>query len=157
MSPQRRAPRRKKKIGRRRFLAGLGCAAGAYFLYRSVRNVEKIDPPAVLQPDETPNPALPSGEWRAVWVSYLEWARMNFSSEAAFRADIAALMDNCAALGLNTVLAQVRRCTRAACSRGAISAPVRRGRHPVSTRWMCSSPRHTRGGFRWKPGSTHIG
>ena len=108
MSPQRRAPRRKKKIGRRRFLAGLGCAAGAYFLYRSVRNVEKIDPPAVLQPDETPNLALPSGEWRAVWVSYLEWARMNFSSEAAFRADIAALMDNCAALGLNTVLAQVR-------------------------------------------------
>ena len=61
MSPQRRAPRRKKTIGRRRFLAGLGCAAGAYFLYRSVRNVEKIDPPAVLQPDETPNPALPSG------------------------------------------------------------------------------------------------
>ena len=108
MSPQRRAPRRKKKIGRRRFLAGLGCAAGSYFLYRSVRNVEKIDPPAVLQPDETPNPALPSGEWRAVWVSYLEWARMDFSSEAAFRADIAALMDNCAALGLNTVLAQVR-------------------------------------------------
>ena len=46
MSPRRRAPRRKKKIGRRRFLAGLGCAAGAYFLYRSVRNVEKIDPPA---------------------------------------------------------------------------------------------------------------
>ena len=108
MSPQRRAPRRRKKIGRRRFLVGLGCAAGAYFLYRSVRNVEKIDPPAVLQPDETPNPALPSGEWRAVWVSYLEWARMDFSSEAAFRADIAALMDNCAALGLNTVLAQVR-------------------------------------------------
>ena len=108
MSPQRRAPRRKKKIGRRRFLAGLGCAAGAYFLYRSVRSVEKTDPPPVPQPDATPNPALPSGEWRAVWVSYLEWARMDFSSEAAFRADIAALMDNCAALGLNTVLAQVR-------------------------------------------------
>ena len=108
MSPQQRAPRRKKKIGRRRFLVGLGCAAGAYVLYRSVRNVEKADPPTVPQPDETPNPALPSGEWRAVWVSYLEWARMDFSSEAAFRADIAALMDNCAALGLNTVLAQVR-------------------------------------------------
>lgn len=108
MSPQRRAPRRKKKIGRRRFLAGLGCAAGAYFLYRSVQKVEKMDPPPVPQPDATPNPALPSGEWRAVWVSYLEWARMDFSSEAAFRADIAALMDNCAALGLNTVLAQVR-------------------------------------------------
>ena len=108
MSPQRRAPRRKKKIGRRRFLAGLGCAAGAYFLYRSVRNVEKTDPPTVLQPDETPNPALRSREWRPVWVGDVEWARMDFSSEAAFRADIAALMDNCAALGLNTVLAQVR-------------------------------------------------
>ena len=108
MSPQRRAPRRKKKIGRRRFLAGLGCAAGAYFLYRSVRNVEKIDPPAVLQPDETPNPALPSGEWRAVWVSYLEWAAMDFSTEDAFRAGVVQLLDNCTGLGLNTVLAQVR-------------------------------------------------
>ena len=108
MSPQRRAPRRKKKIGRRRFLAGLGCAAGAYFLYRSVRNVEKTDPPTVLQPDETPNPALPSGEWRAVWVSYLEWAAMDFSTEDAFRAGVVQLLDNCTGLGLNTVLAQVR-------------------------------------------------
>ena len=55
-----------------------------------------------------PQPALPSGEWRAVWVSYLEFAEMDFSSESAFRADAAALMDNCLSLGLNTVIAQVR-------------------------------------------------
>ena len=108
MSPQRRAPRRKKKFNRRRFLAGLGFCAGAYFLYRSVRKGNEKQPQTDPEPITEPNPALPSGEWRAVWVSYLEWARMDFSSEAAFRADIAALMDNCAALGLNTVLAQVR-------------------------------------------------
>ena len=55
-----------------------------------------------------PNAALPSGEWRAVRVSYLEWAGMDFSSEAAFRAGAAELMDNCLSIGLNTVIAQVR-------------------------------------------------
>ena len=43
-----------------------------------------------------------------MWVSYLEFAEMDFSSESAFRADAAALMDNCLSLGLNTVIAQVR-------------------------------------------------
>ena len=41
-------------------------------------------------------------------MSYLEFAEMDFSSESAFRADAAALMDNCLSLGLNTVIAQVR-------------------------------------------------
>ena len=43
-----------------------------------------------------------------MWVSYLEFAEMDFSSESAFRADAAALMDDCLSLGLNTVIAQVR-------------------------------------------------
>ena len=43
-----------------------------------------------------------------MWVSYLEFAEMDFSSETAFRAGAAQLLDHCAALGLNTVLAQVR-------------------------------------------------
>ena len=51
---------------------------------------------------------LPAGEWRAVWVSYLEWAELDFSSEEAFRAGAAQLLDNCLSLGLNTVIAQVR-------------------------------------------------
>lgn len=61
-----------------------------------------------METPTAPNPALPAGEWRAVWVSYLEWARMDFSSEETFRAGAAQLLDNCAGLGLNTVLAQVR-------------------------------------------------
>lgn len=60
------------------------------------------------QDEAEPNAALPTGEWRAVWVSYLEWAGMDFSSEAAFRAGAAELMDNCLSIGLNTVIAQVR-------------------------------------------------
>ena len=41
-------------------------------------------------PSADPNPALPAGEWRAVWVSYLEWAAMDFSTEDAFRAGVRA-------------------------------------------------------------------
>ena len=41
-------------------------------------------------------------------MSYLEWAAMDFSSAEAFRAGCAEMLDNCAGLGLNTVLAQVR-------------------------------------------------
>ena len=110
MTQRRRRPRR-KRFGRRLFLAGLGgaaCAAGGYFLYHSIHSVNGKSVQNTPETPVEPNPALPSGEWRAVWVSYLEWSRMDLSSEAAFRTDAAALMDNCAALGLNTVIAQVR-------------------------------------------------
>ena len=98
----------RKTFGRRAFLAGAGAvcaAAGAYLWHR-----RGPDSPAggEVETPTAPNPALPAGEWRAVWVSYLEWARMNFSSEEMFRAGAAQLLDNCAGLGLNTVLAQVR-------------------------------------------------
>lgn len=111
MTQRRRAPRRRKKIRRRVFLAGLGgaaLAAGAYIVHHSIQNGNDSKSPTAPEAAPEPNPALPSGEWRAVWVSYLEWARMDFSSEEAFRAAAAELLDNCAALGLNTVIAQVR-------------------------------------------------
>lgn len=54
-------------------------------------------------------PAAPlTGEYRAMWISYLEWEAVDFSSEEAFRRDASVMLDNCAALGLNTVIAQVR-------------------------------------------------
>ena len=98
----------RKTFGRRAFLAGAGAvcaAAGAYLWHR-----RGPDSPAggEVETPTAPNPALPAGEWRAVWVSYLEWARMDFSSEETFRAGAAQLLDNCARLGLNTILAQVR-------------------------------------------------
>ena len=109
MTQRRRNRHRKRWVGRRAFLIGLGgsvSAALTYYLLRSIPAGNNAEP--APSPQAAPNPALPSGEWRAVWVSYLEFAEMDFSSEAAFRADAAALMDNCLSLGLNTVIAQVR-------------------------------------------------
>ena len=99
----------KRRFGRRAFLAGVGaaaCAATGWYL----RQKSDADHTAASGQDTTPapNPALPAGEWRAVWVSYLDWALLDFSTEDAFRAGAAQLLDNCAGLGLNTVLAQVR-------------------------------------------------
>ena len=109
MTQRRRNRHRKRRVGRRSFLIGLGgsvSAALTYYLLRSIPAGNNAEP--VPSPQAAPHPALPSGEWRAVWVSYLEFAEMDFSSESAFRADAAALMDNCLSLGLNTVIAQVR-------------------------------------------------
>ena len=109
MTQRRRNRQRKRRVGRRSFLIGLGgsvSAALTYYLLRSIPAGNNAEP--APSPQAAPNPALPSGEWRAVWVSYLEFAEMDFSSESAFRADAAALMDNCLSLGLNTVIAQVR-------------------------------------------------
>ena len=62
--------------------------------------------------DVQPSPAAsakPAGEeYRAVWISYLEWQSADFSSEAAFRAQMGGWFDQYTAMGLNTVLAQVR-------------------------------------------------
>ena len=109
MTQRRRNRHRKRRVGRRAFLIGLGgsvSAALTYYLLCSIPAGNNAEP--APSPQAAPNPALPSGEWRAVWVSYLEFAEMDFSSESAFRADAAALMDNCLSLGLNTVIAQVR-------------------------------------------------
>ncbi len=109
MTQRRRNRHRKRRVGRRAFLIGLVgsvSAALTYYLLRSIPAGNNAE--SAPSPQAAPNPALPSGEWRAVWVSYLEFAEMDFSSESAFRADAAALMDNCLSLGLNTVIAQVR-------------------------------------------------
>lgn len=61
----------------------------------------------------TPTPAAATAEepqrpYRAVWVSYLEWQQMDFSTEAAFRTQTEQMLDKIAALGATVVLAQVR-------------------------------------------------
>ena len=112
MTQRRRTSKKakaKRRFGRRAFLAGAGaaaCAAAGWYL----RQKSDADHTAASGQDTppAPNPALPAGEWRAVWVSYLDWALLDFSTEDTFRAGAAQLLDNCAGLGLNTVLAQVR-------------------------------------------------
>ena len=105
---RKKTGRKKRRMGRRTFLLGAGaavCAAAGLALRRGTSPAAADSTP---EPSADPNPALPAGEWRAVWVSYLEWAAMDFSTEDAFRAGVVQLLDNCAGLGLNTVLAQVR-------------------------------------------------
>lgn len=102
--------KKRRGFGRRAFLAGAGaaaCAAGGLWLHRHSRaETSGGAEPAPSQAGQ--NAALPAGEWRAAWVSYIELAGMDYSSEAAFRAGAAELMANCASLGFNTVLVQVR-------------------------------------------------
>lgn len=46
--------------------------------------------------------------YRAVWISYLEWQRMDFTSEDAFEAQVSDLFSSCEDTGLNVVIVQVR-------------------------------------------------
>ena len=59
-------------------------------------------------PAPLPTAAPESQPYRAVWVSYLEWQQVDFSSPQSFTADISAMLDNIAALGATVVLTQVR-------------------------------------------------
>ncbi|MBD9288514.1 MAG: FenI protein [Faecalibacterium sp.] len=97
-----------RRFGRRSFLLGAGAAAcvgaGLWLRRKELSERDKTE----KQQQNVNNPALPAGEWRAVWISYLEWALLDFSTADTFRAGCAQMLDDCAGLGLNTVLAQVR-------------------------------------------------
>lgn len=64
------------------------------------------------KPDFTQVPAhwsdVQPAAYRAMWISYLEWPLLDTSSADAFTASVAAVLDNCKGLGLNTVIVQVR-------------------------------------------------
>lgn len=64
-------------------------------------------------PDATPAPTATAeptaaAPYRAVWVSYLEWQQVDFSTPETFSGDIAVILDNIRNLGATVVLAQVR-------------------------------------------------
>lgn len=52
--------------------------------------------------------AQPAAQYRAMWISYLDWSLADFSTEQTFRTSAGVMLDNCVTLGLNTVIAQVR-------------------------------------------------
>ena len=99
-------------------MSRLGWALAALVLLLSVLAAPLLFSPAAPVPDTAPTPspapavtALPAARdrpYRAVWVSYLEWQQVDFSSADAFSRDIAAMLDNIAAVGATAVLAQVR-------------------------------------------------
>ena len=96
-----------RRMGRRAFLTGAGAAAVGLGLWLRRGWLNGGDP-ASAPPAAGGQDAPAAGEWRAVWVSYIELAGMDWTSADAFRADAQAMMDRCAALGLNTVIVQVR-------------------------------------------------
>lgn len=59
-------------------------------------------------PGATAAPVARTTPYRAVWVSYLEWQQVDFSSAEAFARDVGGMLDNIADLGATVVLAQVR-------------------------------------------------
>ena len=64
-------------------------------------------PAATPAPTATAEPTA-AAPYRAVWVSYLEWQQMDFSTPETFFGDIAVILDNIRNLGATVVLAQVR-------------------------------------------------
>lgn len=61
------------------------------------------------QPEAPGATPTPLGQlYSAMWISYLEWERVDFSTEAAFTAEVSEMMANCVNLGLNTVIVQMR-------------------------------------------------
>ena len=99
-------------------MSRLGWALAALVLLLAVLAAPLLFSPAAPVPDTAPTPspapavtAAPAARdrpYRAVWVSYLEWQQVDFSSADAFSRDIAAMLDNIAAVGATVVLAQVR-------------------------------------------------
>ena len=70
---------------------------------------QKAVPAPAAAPTPTPTAvARPAAPYRAVWVSYLEWEQVDFSSAEAFTQAIGTMLDNIQSIGATVVLAQVR-------------------------------------------------
>ena len=66
-------------------------------------------PAPTATPNQQPQQTVTSSDQlRAMWISYLEFQSVDFSSKQAFNAQISQMFTNCADMGLNTVIVQVR-------------------------------------------------
>ena len=71
--------------------------------------LEPAHPAPAAAPTPTPTAvARAAAPYRAVWVSYLEWEQVDFSSAEAFTQAIGTMLDNIQSIGATVVLAQVR-------------------------------------------------
>ncbi len=108
------------KISRRKFLSlvTLSTVVGLTACGNSISQSSATSVQSTAEPTALPSPqptqqaeditVVDNGEYRAMWISYLEWQQTDFSSQVAFTANIATMFDNCKTMGLNTVIVQVR-------------------------------------------------
>ena len=96
-----------RRFGWMLILAAVYLCAPFFLLRQPAAPQTAPAPLPTATPAATPEPETPR-PYRAVWVSYLEWQQMDFSTEAAFRAQTEQMLDKVAALGATVVLAQVR-------------------------------------------------
>ncbi|MBR2029044.1 MAG: family 10 glycosylhydrolase [Oscillospiraceae bacterium] len=59
-------------------------------------------------PTAEPKPSVSSDSLKAMWISYLEFQSVDFSSRETFENQITKMFTDCADMGLNTVIVQVR-------------------------------------------------
>ena len=59
------------------------------------------------QPQPDPS-AVNSSMYSAMWISYLEFQSVNFSTQSSFKADMAKIFADCSDMGIKTVIVQVR-------------------------------------------------
>ena len=57
---------------------------------------------------QTPQTTPVTSQMKAMWISYLEFQSVDFSSKTAFVRDMTQMFQNCKSMGLDTVIVQVR-------------------------------------------------
>lgn len=120
---------------------------------------QKAVPAPAAAPTPTPTAvARAAAPYRAVWVSYLEWEQVDFSSAEVFTQAIGTMLDNIQSIGATVVLAQVRPFGDALYPSDYFPfshlCTGTQGQDPGLTRWHCWWTPPTRGAYSWKPGST---
>ena len=106
---RKQSPRRGPLIPLLALLLVLGCAVAVFGSWSegSLPAAGSI-PPADQEIPSGQTVETGEEEYRAVWLTYLEYQQMDLSSEESFRAAISTAFDQIAAMGANTVIAHLR-------------------------------------------------
>ncbi|MBQ5323928.1 MAG: family 10 glycosylhydrolase, partial [Oscillospiraceae bacterium] len=73
-----------------------------------IKPTQTPTPTPVPTVTQTPQTTPVTSQIKAMWISYLEFQSVNFSSKTAFVSDMTQMFQNCKSMGLDTVIVQVR-------------------------------------------------
>ncbi len=73
-----------------------------------IKPTQTPTPTPVPTVTQTPQTTPVTSQMKAMWISYLEFQSVNFSSKTAFVSDMTQMFQNCKSMGLDTVIVQVR-------------------------------------------------